>query len=434
MRRSRLLFTLVAAAIAACRGPATPRDGGMDAASRDGARPNVRCTGTPTACALLDEASCGTVEGCVLGPRCSGAPLACDGLSEEAACTGQAGCSWDGAACTGTATACAGLPDRGDCIAQIGCEWSAREACRGTPIPCGARSADTCEAQPGCSLAHDAGVTSWLDGAPPRCELDAGRHPGCGAPAGPPAWPGCNPDIGVECDGDWTGTNPMTGLPYCHPECAPTECCSPRDGRFGCHPRDPDGSCPAADVFVDASRTEGSYVIDEQFFDEGDCAVVEGCVDGPGRRRLLRFDTWTPNVGTADLFLGDVPPLGTSSELYEWSACHRHHHFRSYAEYELLSADACCAIVKGRKQAFCLVDLRRHDPEVGSDTGTYDCGFQGLQRGWEDYYPASVDCQWIDITDVPPGNYLLRIRLNTEHVLLESNYDNNEVLLPIRIP
>ena len=35
------------------------------------------------------------------------------------------------------------------------------------------------------------------------------------------------------------------------------------------------------------------------------------------------------------------------------------------------------------------------------------------------------DCQWIDITDVPPGNYILRLHTNPGNQVAETDFYNN---------
>jgi hypothetical protein len=362
--------------------------------------------------------------GCVFS-QCAGFPIACGDQPTEERCAQSVGCSWDGARCTGTAQACGTFTEPPACSAQPGCVFVPRARCTGEAIACTRLRAETCESQPGCRIPRDGGPPGPPDAGPlPECMVpDGGLPPGCIAPE-PLRLGGCNAEQGIECDGDWTG--------QCDPACGAGECCARRDGVFQCVAAT-EGECPAADIFIDTTMIAGLYTFDYLCADDATCAVEEGCLTGPGNRRLMRFDTWTPNLGSADLFLGD-PESELTSELFELSECHGHYHFNSYAEYELLSEDACCVAAVGHKQAFCLLDLAPYPGGGGSETAAYNCSFQGIQRGWQDIYGSGLDCQWIDITGVPPGNYLLRIRLNVEHILAERNYENNEAVIPVTIP
>ncbi len=78
----------------------------------------------------------------------------------------------------------------------------------------------------------------------------------------------------------------------------------------------------------------------------------------------------------------------------------------------------------------------RDDIEViaGSPSAGYDCQVQGLSPGWADVYSNNLDCQYVDITGVAPGTYQLRIELNPERRMIESNYDNNVATFPVVVP
>ncbi len=189
--------------------------------------------------------------------------------------------------------------------------------------------------------------------------------------------------------------------------------------------------CDAPDLFVEQ---EGMDVYeDESFFTEDSCEIFEGCIPEPGWRRLLRFDTQTPNAGSRDLTMG-VP--SNHPDLFHWSDCHGHYHFDGYAYYDLLDGNGQ-VIATGHKQAFCLLDW---SPWAwNDDDGSYTCGNQGISVGWEDVYGSYLDCQYIDITDVTPGEYTLRISVNLPlpetavAPLIERDYDNNVLELPVTI-
>lgn len=265
------------------------------------------------------------------------------------------------------------------------------------------------------ALPRDGGVDSG------RPSIDAATSDGGGGRVAT-----CDPTHGIECDGDWAE--------QCSPACAETECCIPlaggaRGNNFHCALRNSDGTCPAADIWVDTDRLAASVQLTWQNFDAAGCEVGEACVDAPGWRRLLKFDTWTPNTGTADLYLGQPT---SHPDVFQWSECHGHYHFNSYARYMIID-DAGNIVARGHKQAFCLEDYY-HYPGTDNSNPVYTCSNQGIQVAWQDVYGSHLDCQWVDITEVPPGTYTLRIELNYEGVLLESSYANNVGETTIVIP
>jgi len=167
--------------------------------------------------------------------------------------------------------------------------------------------------------------------------------------------------------------------------------------------------------------------------------VAEGCAKAMTGNTVVHFALSTYNVGTADLVLGDPgcpdceesPGPTCTNELFECSplAGHGHPHFTKYAIYEILSAPDAPAAAAGHKQSFCLEDTVCPDrPKI------YNCFNQGLQLGCQDLYPPfALGCQYVDVTDLPGGRYLLRTTVNYEHLLEESNYANNVDQKPVDV-
>ena len=252
----------------------------------------------------------------------------------------------------------------------------------------------------------------------------------------------CSPGVGALCD-------PDDPLPACGEELL---CCAEGpifDGVYRCMeptpelgdspPAEPGGpltgplGCPSPDLVL---LDKNLLVYTEELFIEPDaCSLYEGCVIGPGWRKLLRFDTKTANAGAVDLVLG-IP--ANHPDLFTYSPCHDHHHFDDYAAYTLLDGDEVVAV--GHKQAFCLLDYDNWAwPELGEDGQVYTCFNQGLSVGWSDTYRANLDCQWIDVTDVAPGSYTLRMDINVlpagkaQPTLVERRYDNNRLEIPVLV-
>jgi hypothetical protein len=170
--------------------------------------------------------------------------------------------------------------------------------------------------------------------------------------------------------------------------------------------------------------------------------VIEGCLLEDGMRKLLRFNGHMRNVGAIDLVLG---PPSNHLDLFEFSPCHMHYHFTEFAAYSLVD-DEGETVAEGHKQAFCVTDWLSwawpflEGASEDGDDGQFHCFNQGLTVGWQDTYEADIDCQWVDVTDVPPGDYFLRIELNvvpengSEPRLVERNYANNVVEVPVTVP
>jgi hypothetical protein len=217
-------------------------------------------------------------------------------------------------------------------------------------------------------------------------------------------------------------TNNTAVLPISVPE---TACVQPLCGDVCCEGTCTGGLCMLPDLSVDRQRLAESWFVQSMWIDEDDCAVVEGCVLAPGRRRLLRFSTTTPNTGNADLFIGDP----TGNPAMQYSACHDHYHFEDYARYRLVD-DAGADAALGRKQAFCLIDT---DRVSGDQPPQYWCDYQGITVGWSDTYGSYLDCQWIDVTGVAEGDYEIEVAVNPAGVFREVDFSNNVSTTGVRL-
>jgi hypothetical protein len=208
---------------------------------------------------------------------------------------------------------------------------------------------------------------------------------------------------------------------------------------------------PAApDLIIDQQLLASQiFAIDEKFTSKS-CSVVEGVVTKPGTQVVLRFNSSTPNIGQADLFIGDPAQCPV---LFEFSDCHQHQHFTDYAAYRLWTTtgyaywvatrdpgaptnsginaqllDAATAsrdLISGRKQGFCMVDSVRYVSGSGPAKYLSCSSNQGISIGWEDTYPPQLPDQFIQITGLNEGDYILENQVNPNQLLPESDYANN---------
>ncbi|PRQ06729.1 lysyl oxidase family protein [Enhygromyxa salina] len=212
---------------------------------------------------------------------------------------------------------------------------------------------------------------------------------------------------------------PVAGLDFDNPPPTPAD---PGTGPLG---------CDAPDLIVDPTFIEPLFT--DIFITDATCELLEGCVGSTGWRTVMLFTLATPNIGSTDMALG-VP--ANLPDLFHYSACHDHYHFDEFARYELLDGDT--VVATGHKQAFCLLD--QNSWAWPFELPKFDCANQGVSRGFTDVYEAGLPCQWVDVTDTPPGNYMLRATLNqprpahAQPTLNERDYTNNTLEFPVVIP
>jgi hypothetical protein len=218
------------------------------------------------------------------------------------------------------------------------------------------------------------------------------------------------------------------------------------------------------DLVVDQQATQQHWVVREEKLPLEFCSVQEGGVT-PGLRRLIRFTVTTPNIGDADVFVGNPQDhVDANDGMFEFASCHAHYHFQNYARYSLIERRADGSDGKTwrtAKKGFCMLDT---DPNPRStysrespagDRNFYACGtltapgFQGVSHGWADTYIFFLGGQYfvLDGGDgqepVPPGDYWIEVTVNPAfpsggkpcklatdpngdcHNFAESNYFNN---------
>jgi hypothetical protein len=220
------------------------------------------------------------------------------------------------------------------------------------------------------------------------------------------------------------------------------------------------------DLIVDQASLRQHWVVRTEDLPAGLCSVEEGGIT-PGEHQLVRFTVSTPNIGDADLAIGDPNVhIAANDGLFEFAACHNHYHFRHYALYQLIDP-ATGFVWRAAKRGFCMIDIEKVQGYTGdadnkrhfTSCGAIDVpGNQGISKGWADVYVWQLGGQYFILDggdgqpEVPPGDYIIRITVNPPfvaaagevcpnrdpagfcHTLPESDYANNVSQVSITIP
>ena len=167
-----------------------------------------------------------------------------------------------------------------------------------------------------------------------------------------------------------------------------------------------------------------------------------------GRRSDRKTPTMTATqvVQRADGAADTVPGVGRLR--YVVSPGHRHWHLLGFDRYSLRRAGGGGTVRRDRKTGFCLGDRYRTraalaGPAPAMPTFTSNCGprqpgrlsvSEGISVGYGDDYAANLEGQFLKVSGLPEGQYVLAHEVNASRLLRESSYDNNSasVLLALR--
>ncbi|MDP9189865.1 MAG: PQQ-dependent sugar dehydrogenase [Actinomycetota bacterium] len=193
---------------------------------------------------------------------------------------------------------------------------------------------------------------------------------------------------------------------------------------------------------------------------------------GPRSRRVYRlgFGSAVTNVGDGPLFINGNRPAADQATMvadqlvehdgapqevvpgvgelrYVVSPDHRHWHLLDFDRYELRRAGRGAATVSDRKTGFCLGDrypVRSDAPPSTPPEPVYTsrCGLgdpelfgiqEGISVGYGDYYKPTLEGQYLPLSGLRAGRYVLVHRVNADRRLRERDYGNNAASLLLEL-
>jgi hypothetical protein len=171
-------------------------------------------------------------------------------------------------------------------------------------------------------------------------------------------------------------------------------------------------------------------------------------------QRLYTTNEGEPKESERYLERPHVEEATAGEMIYSNADGHHHWHLQHVASYSLWNDAKTAEVAPSQKVGFCLEDIQHIEPDKGPATPVYAHNappypgfcrrwepnstsvYEGISPGWRDIYPSEVAFQWVDVSDVAPGEYWLREDVDPEHVLQEAGggpkyaYSISPVVIP----
>lgn len=128
----------------------------------------------------------------------------------------------------------------------------------------------------------------------------------------------------------------------------------------------------------------------------------------------------------------------SSAEMFYVNADGHHHwHLQHVAKYSLWNSEKTVEVAPAEKVGFCLEDSEHVEPSKGPSSPVYSDNvppgrdfcqqfrpnatsvYEGISPGWRDAYTSNLGFQWVNASNVLPGEYWLREEVNPEKVIQE---------------
>lgn len=165
----------------------------------------------------------------------------------------------------------------------------------------------------------------------------------------------------------------------------------------------------------------------------------------------LGFLSSVANVGTAPLLVTASRASRSAPTMTAWQVVgrkrvgrvgvlhyvtdptHAHWHLQPFETYELRRLSDASLVAVVQKEGFCLSDSaalpnagpRRHVALCGKNRPDLLRLGEGISPGWMDIYGPEKEGQFVDVTSVPAGRYLLVNRVNAGRAIRETRYDDD---------